>query len=39
MKDRGMSERHALQVAGMSASSLRYVVVPEEFTDLHAAMA
>ncbi|WP_436286801.1 IS3 family transposase [Sinimarinibacterium flocculans] len=29
MKDRGMSERHALRVVGMSASALRYVARPD----------
>ena len=29
MKDRGLTERHALRVIGMSASSLRYQPVPD----------
>lgn len=34
MKSRGMSERHALRVMGMSASSLRYVRQPDGNADL-----
>lgn len=30
LQDHGLSERRALRVAGMSASALRYIVVPEE---------
>lgn len=34
MKARGMTERHALRVAGMSASSLRYVPAPDRNAEL-----
>jgi putative transposase len=34
MKDRGMTERHALRVVGMSASALRYVPRPDGNVEL-----
>jgi putative transposase len=34
MKDRGMSERHALRVVGMSASALRYAPRPDGNAEL-----
>lgn len=34
MKDRGMAERHALRVIGMSASALRYMPRPDANVDL-----
>lgn len=34
MKDRGMTERHALRVVGMSASALRYVPRPDRNVEL-----
>jgi len=34
MKQRGMSERHALRVVGMSASALRYVPRPDDNIEL-----
>lgn len=34
MKDRGMTERHALRVVGMSASALRYVPRPDGNAEL-----
>ena len=34
MKQRGMSERHALRVVGMSASALRYVPRPDGNVEL-----